>query len=74
MELLVTIIDSFHSLTIVKKISIFGVADVLDPTVITDIFAFAELITLKQIFSHVGIGQSILIAKNMTGCYETGIH
>ena len=74
MELLVTIIDSFHSLTIVKKISIFDVADVLDPTVITDIFAFAELITLKQIFSYVGIGQSILITKSMTGCYETGIY
>lgn len=37
-ELFVTIIDSFHSLTITKKI-IFDVAGVLDPTLTTDIFA-----------------------------------
>ena len=45
-----TIIDIFHSLIIVKKISILDVAGVLDPTLITDIFAFPELIVLKPIY------------------------
>ena len=38
-ELFETIFDSFHSLTIVTKISILDVAGVFDPTVITNIFA-----------------------------------
>ena len=51
MELFVTIV-SFHSLTIVMKISILDVAGVLNPTFNTDIFAFNSwiLINLKSIF------------------------
>ena len=39
MELFVIIFDSFYSLTIVTKISILVVKGVVDPTLITDIFA-----------------------------------
>ena len=39
MDLFVTIFDSFYSLTAVTKRSILDVAGVLDPTLITDIFA-----------------------------------
>ena len=47
-----TIFDSFHSLTIVTKISILYDAGVLDPTLITDIFSSQSwiLIGLKPIF------------------------
>ena len=43
MELFVNIFDSLHSLTTVVKIFILDVAGVLDPTLITDIFASLEL-------------------------------
>ena len=51
-ELFVTIFDSFYSLTIVTKSSIFNVAGILDMTVITDIFALQcwMLINLEPIF------------------------
>ena len=39
-----TLLDSFHSLAIVTKISILDVAGVLDPTLITDVFASQSLI------------------------------
>ena len=47
-----TIFDTFHYLTIFTKTSILGVADVLNPTLITDIFASRSwtLISLKSIF------------------------
>ena len=53
MELFVTIFDSFHSLTIVTKVSVLDVADALDPALNTDIFASQSgiLINLKPIFS-----------------------
>ena len=38
-----TAFDSFYSITIITKISVLDVADILDPALITDIFAFAEL-------------------------------
>ena len=47
-----TIFDNFHYLTILTKTSILGVADVLNPTLITDIFASQSwtLISLNSIF------------------------
>ena len=47
-----TIFDNFHYLTIFTKTSILGVADVLNPTLITDIFASQSwtLISLNSIF------------------------
>ena len=52
MELIVTVLDSFHSLTTVTKISILDVAGVLDPTLIADIFASRSwiLMNLRSIF------------------------
>ena len=52
MELFVTIFDSFHSLIIVTKISILDVAGILNPNLITDIFASRSwiLMDLKSIF------------------------
>ena len=52
MDLFVTIFDSFYSLTAVTKRSILDVAGVLDPTLITDIFASQSwfLINLKSVF------------------------
>ena len=47
MELFVTIFESFHSLTIAKKISILDVKAVLDPTLITDIFASQSLVLIN---------------------------
>ena len=47
MELFVTIFESFHSLTIAKKISILDVKAVLDPTLITDIFASQSLLLIN---------------------------
>ena len=52
MELFATNFDSFHSLTIVKKISILDVLGVVDPTLITDIIFVSQswiLIVLKAI-------------------------
>ena len=53
MELFEIIFDSFYSLTIVTKISILVVKGVVDPTLITDIFASQNWIhmSLKPIFS-----------------------
>ena len=52
MELFVTIFDSFHSLIIVTKTSILEVAGILNPNLITDIFASPSwiLMDLKSIF------------------------
>ena len=48
-----TIFDSFHSLTIATKIFILDVANIIDPPLITDIFASQSwiLISLKPIFT-----------------------
>ena len=60
-----TIFDSFHSLAIVTKISILDFAGVLDPTLITDIFAWRSriLINLSQFSLYIEICQSILTRK-----------
>ena len=76
MELFVNIFESFHSLTIVTRISILDVVDVSDPTIITDILASQSwiLIGLKPIPLYIEIGQSILMAKKMADCYEMRIY
>ena len=65
MELFATNFDSFHSLKIVKKISILDVLGVVDPTLITDIFVSQSwiLIVWSQFSSYIEIGQSVLMAK-----------
>ena len=42
-----TIFDSFHSFIVATKISIIGVACVLDPTLITNIFALQSWILIS---------------------------
>ena len=59
MKLFGTVFNSFY-------------AGALDPILITDIFALHSwiLINLKSILI---LGQSILMAKKMVGCYEMGL-
>ena len=54
MELFVTTFDSFHSLTIARKISILDVADFLDPILIKDIFASQDWI-LTYLFKNLTV-------------------
>ena len=75
MELFATNFDSFHSLTIFKKISILDVLGVVDPTLITDIFVWQRwiLIVLKPIFPLYRNWSISSNGKEVAGCYEIGI-
>ena len=76
MELFATNFDSFHSLTIVKKISILDVLGVVDPTLITDIFVLQSwiLIVLKAIFLLYRNWAISFNGKEVAGCYKIGIY
>ena len=75
MELFGTVFKSFYFFIIATKNSILDDVCVLDPTLITDIFALHSwiLINLKSILASYRNGLSILIAKKMVGCYEMGL-
>ena len=70
---------NFWQLPLIKnfsKMSILDVADVPDPILITDNFAqqMWVLINVKSVFPFIEIGQLVLMAERMDGCYETRIY
>ena len=69
-----TIFDRFHALTITTKIAILYVVDVLDPTIITDIFGLQSwiLFNFNQFSLFIEIVESIVI--KIGGRYAMGIY
>ena len=74
MELFGTVFNSFYFLIIATKNSILDVAGVLDPTLITDIFALHSwiLINLKSILASYR-NWSIISNGKDDCCYEMGL-
>ena len=72
MKLFGTIFNSFYFLMIAAKNSILDAAGVLDPVLITDIFALDSwiLISLKSILASYRNQSVNSNGKKIAGCYE----